>query len=385
MKKVLLLCPIPPPYAGPEVASEILLRHLHGEKIIYIHLNSSIRKENWQKGKFDFSGFLKFSLKYIQFLNLIMKSEIEIVYLLLSSSKIGFIRDSIYILTAKFLNKNIVTHYRGGNFNGFYNKCGIVFKKSIRVVLKRIDIIIVQAEILKKMLNGITGTKVVMLYNGLESSGIATKKVFNKDKTVLLFLGHIAFSKGFHTLINVYKNLYRKYKLELIFAGTIRYEGQKSKTQRAFLNDDILKFYDCNHKDISSQISEFVANDKKYNAKYLGIISGSEKEDAFNSSDIFILPSFTEGFSVSVLESMKKGLPIITTKVGALPEIIKEEENGWLCNSGDYLDLERAIVKAISHRYNWEMISQNNIKDFINKYTIEQIAYNFNEIIESIP
>ena len=74
------------------------------------------------------------------------------------------------------------------------------------------------------------------------------------------------------------------------------------------------------------------------------MLSGKDKHDAFCSADIFVLPSFTEGFSVAVLEAVAHGLPVITTRVGALPEVIAEKENGMFVSAGNQEELERAIL-----------------------------------------
>ena len=48
-----------------------------------------------------------------------------------------------------------------------------------------------------------------------------------------------------------------------------------------------------------------------------------------------ILPSYNEGLPISVLEAMSYSLPIISTKVGGIPEILKNEENGYITQVSD--------------------------------------------------
>lgn len=381
MSKILLLCPTPPPYAGPEVASEILIKNLPRLLNDYIHLKSNIRNENWKKGKFDIDGLLKFFPLAARFIKLAAGKDIEKVYLLLSSSKIGFIRDSIYILISLFFGKKIILHYRGGNFDGFYSKRNYFFKRYIRFILNRCTTVIVQAERLRKMFDGISDIKTVVLYNGLEIDTGIGEKSFNNGVTVLLFVGHIAFSKGFYELINVYKRIYKKFDLRLLFAGTFRFEGKKSKTQKAFLNGETLDFYNRNSEKISLLIKDFTENAERYNAKYLGTISGETKKSVFENSDLLILPSYTEGFSLTVLESLSYGLPVIVSNVGALPEIIKENENGWIVEPGNEESLEEKIVLAVRNRNEFNRISGNNRSHFINNFSIKSVSEKFEDIL----
>lgn len=58
-------------------------------------------------------------------------------------------------------------------------------------------------------------------------------------------------------------------------------------------------------------------------AKYQGWVSGIKKERLLNQADAYILPSYNEGLPISVLEAMSYSLPIISTTVGGIPEILK--------------------------------------------------------------
>lgn len=65
------------------------------------------------------------------------------------------------------------------------------------------------------------------------------------------------------------------------------------------------------------------------------------------NSDLYLLTSFTEGFSNSLAEAMYCELPCITTKVGAAEELIKNNDNGWIVNVNDDIDLFQTIESII--------------------------------------
>lgn len=79
------------------------------------------------------------------------------------------------------------------------------------------------------------------------------------------------------------------------------------------------------------------------NVDCLGWISGDAKNDLLRAADIFVLPSYNEGLPVSILEAMSWGLPVITTTVGGIPELIKDHANGFLISPGDIPALQNLL------------------------------------------
>jgi glycosyltransferase involved in cell wall biosynthesis len=61
--------------------------------------------------------------------------------------------------------------------------------------------------------------------------------------------------------------------------------------------------------------------------------------------DVFVLSSVSEGLPLVILEAMAAGLPIVSTSVGGVPEVLPEE-SAWLCPPGDTEALARAMLQA---------------------------------------
>src|SRR5579883_1002011 len=70
--------------------------------------------------------------------------------------------------------------------------------------------------------------------------------------------------------------------------------------------------------------------------------------DLLEASDIFLLPSLNEGLPLSVLEAMSHGLPVVATPVGGIPELVKNEESGYLVPMNDPEALATAIARLVS-------------------------------------
>jgi glycosyltransferase involved in cell wall biosynthesis len=65
--------------------------------------------------------------------------------------------------------------------------------------------------------------------------------------------------------------------------------------------------------------------------------------------DVFVLPSLSEGCPNTLLEAMAAGRPIVATKTGAIPEIIRDGENGLLVDPGDSDQIRDAVLYLLDH------------------------------------
>lgn len=110
---------------------------------------------------------------------------------------------------------------------------------------------------------------------------------------------------------------------------------------------------------------------------------GSKKHheiiDYYSASDLSILPSLMEATSISGLEAMGASLPLIGTKVGGIPELIKEGINGYLCEAKNPHDLADKIdvllaqdfktmgknsLEIVKKDFDWDVIAKTTIKEY---------------------
>lgn len=72
--------------------------------------------------------------------------------------------------------------------------------------------------------------------------------------------------------------------------------------------------------------------------------------ELYHQADVFILPTYSEPFGWVFIEAMAAGLPIVTTRVNAIPEIVSHEKTGFLIQPGDRTDLANRIQQLIENR-----------------------------------
>ena len=82
--------------------------------------------------------------------------------------------------------------------------------------------------------------------------------------------------------------------------------------------------------------------------RLLGYQSQDEVAELLSQSRALVLPSFAEGLPVVLMEAMAAGLPVITTQIAGVPELVKDGETGWLVAAGDQDGLKRAIEALLA-------------------------------------
>jgi glycosyltransferase involved in cell wall biosynthesis len=83
---------------------------------------------------------------------------------------------------------------------------------------------------------------------------------------------------------------------------------------------------------------------------HFGAVPLDERVTFFKWADLFVLPTYAEGMPMVVLEAMAAGLPIISTPVGGIPELIENGVEGFLVEPGDVNALADRITRLVEDR-----------------------------------
>ena len=115
--------------------------------------------------------------------------------------------------------------------------------------------------------------------------------------------------------------------------------------------------------------------------RFWGMVPNVEVYRYLAQNNIYILMSKNEGLPISIIEAMRAGLPIISTNVSGIPELVNEGYNGLLLNP-DVKELAELLKKLPN--YDWELMGKNSRKRFELEFTFERMEKDFCDMYDSL-
>jgi len=133
---------------------------------------------------------------------------------------------------------------------------------------------------------------------------------------------------------------------------------------------------------LQDEIEEFVTKTNlSSRVKLAGWITHNKLPDYLNELKLLILPSYTEGLPNIMVEGMACGTPVLATPVGAIPDIIKDGETGFIMEDNSPECIEKNIIRAINYP-DLERIAENGRKLVEKEFTFEKAVEMWGKILE---
>ncbi len=108
--------------------------------------------------------------------------------------------------------------------------------------------------------------------------------------------------------------------------------------------------------------------------------------DILNASDLFVIPSQSESFGLAALEAMGCGLPVISSSVGGLPELVRHNETGFISEIGDIERMAKYSIDLLSNERKHKMFSEKAreraVKSFDTSVVLPQYENYYKKVLE---
>ena len=229
-----------------------------------------------------------------------------------------------------------------------------------------------------------------------KSDGVTAVSRFLKEKTITNY----EIEKDIEVIPNFVDTNLFKPETSCDFRKTIASKGEKilvhtSNFRQVKRVSDSIRIFEKVQKEIPSKLilvgdgpdrSECERLARQLNlgdsVKFLG------KQEALveilSSSDIFLIPSQSESFGLAALEAMSCGLPVISSSVGGLPELVRHNETGFIAEIGDIERMAKYTLELLSNEKKYNLFSENSRQRAVTKFDKSKVIPLYEEYYEQI-
>jgi polysaccharide biosynthesis protein VpsI len=233
------------------------------------------------------------------------------------AGQISLLRKLPLLALATCLRRRVIIHVHAASEESLFEKTP---RWAWKFVLHSADCVIALspswAEIITR---NAKHARVVVVPNPVKMFLPSSRKAETMQR--VLYVGKLEPRKGFDTLIAAAAIVLRSHpQVEFWFAGHGNLKDAREQAESLGIGDHV---------------------------RLLGWISASELEAVYDQVDLFCLPSYNEGVPMSVLEAMSHGLPVICTRVGGLPDVINDGNNGAFVEPGNAESIANAVLHLL--------------------------------------
>lgn len=209
---------------------------------------------------------------------------------------------------------------------------------------------------------GIQSTRIEVIQNGVQLSDVSqqikdrirTELAIPLDGKCLISVGRLAPEKGHAVLINAFSHVAAVFPLaHLVLAGGGALMDELKSTAQAGGFGDRIHFLG-----VRNNIPELLA-----------------------ASDLFILPSHSEGLPMALLEALAMGIPTICTAVGGIPAVIQDGETGRLIPPNDPEIMAKVIKELLLDANQCQKLSQAGKLLIAEKYSVESMCRKYEQLL----
>lgn len=348
--KVLLVSPAPTSIGGIAIWTEEFIRVLPNYKIRAVLVDTSVTGKRLKTNDSKMNILVELKRCYRIWKDTffcLIKDQPQIMHLNTSCSNRGIYRDFLCAIFARVFRKPIILHCHCNVQDQIGNgKLAIYcFQKLCSLSNK----ILVLNNSSKEYVEELSNTETIVMPNFISLGFINQGRTTNSEIKRIAYVGQVRKSKGIDSIIEVAKNN-KRIVFDLVGPLTSEYdEAALSSIENIVLH--------------GAQNKEYIKN-------------------ILDKADIFLFPTKSEGFSLALLEAMARGLPVITTDVGANKDMI--EDNGGVIvpiNNSNAID---TAIKRISDKNIREQMSKFNVEKVERNYTIDIVMQRLTDLYKLI-
>lgn len=356
--RVLMLMQLPPPVHGAALRNLSLAESSILREALDIHVREvAFTRDLKEIGRFSLAKWVRFVALTCRLTTDMLRIRPDIVYFTLTPSGPAFLRDVALVALIRLSRVPLVLHLRGlGMAEGMRTWLGRCLR---RFVLRKAHVICL-SEGHTSDLGDLPNLGVYVVPNGIrcEVAAITERK---PGVPQILYLSHYVRTKGVLDFIGA--------------LGFLREEGVEFNAVTVGAD------YDVTRSELEALSIRHGLADR---LTIHGPIEGKEKFSAMLRADIFVLPTYWELFPGVVLEAMQCGCAIVSTRTGAISEIISHGQTGLLVASRNQRELADVMKSLVNDPAFRKSLGDAARARYLERYTLEVFERRVRDVLLEI-
>lgn len=350
---------------GPSVATTVLLGSRFVEAFRVEHLDTADRRGLDKLGALDLRN-VALALRHLaQLLWALAGTRPEAVYVPVSQTTLGFLRDALFVWPALLARSRVILHLRGGRFDLFYREASAPVRWLVRQTLARVSAMIVLGERLRPdMARLMPADRVFVVPNGLDLPPLGRKRGEEGRPFTVLYLGNLVRSKGWFVLLEAAALAARRHPgCAFTFAGAWM-DPQDEREAKVFVEE---------HGLVGT-------------VAFLGTTTGEAKAACLAAADVLAFPTFYpyEGHPWVIVEALAAGLPVISTDHACIPETVEDGVNGFIVPKQDPEALAARILDLADDPARRRAMGEASRRIYRERYTAEHFVGNMIGVFQAV-
>ena len=290
----------------------------------------------------------------------VLRQRAAIVHLNTALTPRAYWRDLAYMIVAVLGGARVLCQIHGGPLPQAFCRGRPLLRRFMRATLSLADAIIVlsraERDAFRRFLGATPVLAIAHAVDGARYAAVAPRRAAPgaPPPLRLLYLGRLTREKGLYELLQGFERARAGgIAAELVIAGS---------------GPELLP------------LQQWIAASGLECARLAGPVQGAHKVAVLGWADVLALPSYAEGLPYALLESMAAGVPVIATRVGAIPELVVDGVNGVLVEPGDPAALAAAIVRLAGDRDGLARMSEACRATIEARYSVGRLTAQFGSV-----
>jgi glycosyltransferase involved in cell wall biosynthesis len=287
----------------------------------------------------------------------------------------SFSLSTLGILTKAILKKPYIVVGHGADiyFAHKLSRLNFFFLRLIlKTTIKNANAVVALTDHMKQRIQQDYGRDSIVIPDGIDlkkfsvavsKESARTKLELKHDEEIIVFVGNLRLVKGVEYLIRALEIIRDREPLIrlLVIGGAVAAGGETEAAEQDRLNSLVRKL----------GLVESVT--------FIGSIPNDRIPEYLAASDIFVLPSLSEGFGIVLLEAMAAALPIVATNVTGVPSIVKEGVNAFLVEPRNATQIADKVITLLNDPELRHRMSENN-RVTVQKYAWERVVNDLEQV-----